>query len=64
MKGFSIAGIGTDVGKTVVSAILAEALVHIILNPFKQEIWTIPTALRLKDGVQIVYKLLKCSLNY
>ena len=26
MKGFSIAGIGTDVGKTVVSAILAEAL--------------------------------------
>lgn len=26
MKGFSIAGIGTDVGKTVVSAILSEAL--------------------------------------
>ena len=35
MKGFSIVGIGTDVGKTVVSAILAEALKAAYFKPIQ-----------------------------
>ena len=33
MKGFSIAGIGTDVGKTVLSAIIAEAIEGVYFKP-------------------------------